>query len=1023
MVVAAPMAERDSVTPLLRVQLLGPFAIHMGGKSAGPWPRRSAKRLLALVCLSPKRRVPREVASDVLFPDLAPRAAANALYSALSSARAVLADLGGPATALLTADHGHIYISPNAPVEVALDLDETSLRAALGMGPGADRDTGLTLALAEDGTLLEDEPYADWSLRRRDDLELVRQDARVALARDRLMGYGRSDANAVIEAWEAVFSHDLASEEAAEALMATYACQGQRQLAVRTYSRCVAGLEELGLEPSAALERAYHGAKHEVANLAPPPAAPRLSFTGNLPTRLSSFVGRQTEQAEVCSLVRSSCLVTVVGPGGSGKTRLALEVAAHLVDEGRLEASFVDLAPVAQAAQVAAVFANALGVREPGSGSIVEVLAEALSGPDLLVVLDNCEHVIVAAAELAELLNRRCPRLRLLATAREPLSIESEHVYRLGPMSLPPAGAGSVQDLAGSDAVQLFVERARAHDSTFVLEAPTAGRVASICRRLDGAPLAIELAAARLASMSLAHLDDRLDQRFRLLTGGPRTALPRQRTLQATVDWSFELLAPPERAVLNRLSVFPGAFELEAAEAVCSDEALPAADIADALGSLVNKSLVMAQRSSGSVRYSLLETIRQYGSERLRAAGGQDALHRTRAAHAQFYLQFAESAGLELHGPDQGLWLRRLDLDWDNLRAALAFFLAGQEGAEAVLRIGNALQYFFWTRCQRYGIDAVLSVLSGPAPVPAAVRAKALCFCGTMVGSTLGWDSEAERRAAGALADQGLELARALGDQGLTGYTLSDSAWLAESLGEHAKALQRAEEGLEIARNLGDKWLIGNSLAALGTVAAAPAEKRALWQEAVEQLKRVGDLAVCSVCMASRAVLELEEEQSAVAGALLEEAIALSEEIGAPLHLYWCWGLLGEARVLEGGFEEAAVCSQKALAGFRRLGLRDLAVSHLINIACCATRLGRHKEAAQLTGSYDVMHSPYLRHAGTPGRSNVFEKLTLLQEKLREDSRDYLRQALGKEAFQLGYATGTRLTFDGAVELALRVTR
>ena len=256
------------------------------------------------------------------------------------------------------------------------------------------------------------------------------------------------------------------------------------------------------------------------------------------------------------------------------------------------------------------------------------MLAEALSGQDLLVV-DNCGHVIVAAAELAELLNRKCPRLRLLATAREPLSIEGEQVYRLGPMSLPPAGAASVQDLAGSDAVQLFVERGRAHDSTLVLEAPTAELVASICRRLDGIPLAVELAAARLASMSLAHLDDRLDQRFRFLTGGPRTALPRQRTLQATVDWSFELLAPPERAVLDRLSVFSGAFELDAAEAICSDEALETADVADALGSLVNKSLVMAERSSGSLRYSLLETIRQYGIERLRAGGDGSGRFRT----------------------------------------------------------------------------------------------------------------------------------------------------------------------------------------------------------------------------------------------------------------------------------------------------------------------------------------------------------------------------------------------------------
>ncbi len=648
MALAGPPGEDDQAGLALCARMLGPFAIYRGDNVAGPWPRLSAKRLLALVLLSPKRRIAREVASEVLFPDLAPLSAANALYNALSSARTVLSAFGAPA--ILVANRTDIYISPAAPLSVDLELHERCIQAALAMPPGTDRDAALTQALSEQGTLLEDEPYADWSLRRRESLELARQEARVGLARDRSMGLGRSEAKSVIEAWEAVFSHDLASEEAAVALMSAYASQGQRQLTARTYNRCRAGLDELGLEPSSALERAYQHAKDEVLDLAWARSVPAAGVTSNLPAPLSSFIGREREQAEACSLLRSSSLVTVTGPGGSGKTRLALEVAAQLVAEAPLEASFVELAPVAEAAHVAAAFAVALGVREQVSRPLGDVLAEALSGQDLLVVMDNCEHVIGGAAELAELLNRRCPRLKLLATAREPLSIESEHVYRLGPMSLPPAGAASVQDLGGSDAVQLFVERARAHDSTFVLEEPTAELVASVCRRLDGIPLAIELAAARLASMSLAHLDHRLDQRFRLLTGGPRTALPRQRTLQATVDWSFELLAPPERDVLNRLSVFSGGFELEAAEAVCCGEALPITDVADALGSLVNKSLVIAQRSSGSLRYSLLETIRQYGGERLLGAGGQAELHRARAAHAQFYLQFAERAAPSCSG-------------------------------------------------------------------------------------------------------------------------------------------------------------------------------------------------------------------------------------------------------------------------------------------------------------------------------------------------------------------------------------
>ena len=274
------------------------------------------------------------------------------------------------------------------------------------------------------------------------------------------------------------------------------------------------------------------------------------------------------------------------------------------------------------------------------------MLSEALAGQDLLVVVDNCEHVIGAAAELAERLNRACPRLRVLATSREPLGIEGERVYRLAPLSLPPEDARSLQDLKGSDAVALFVERARSHDSTFALEEPMAGLVASICRRLDGIPLALELAAARVPGMSLTDLDERLDQRFRVLTGGSRTALPRQRTLEATFDWSFQLLSPAEQEVLTRLSVFSGSFDLEAAEAVCSTDAVAAGDVADLVGSLVDKSLVMAERSAGSLRYSLLETVRQYGAEQLSATGGEAALGRARSAHAEHYLQQAERADL-----------------------------------------------------------------------------------------------------------------------------------------------------------------------------------------------------------------------------------------------------------------------------------------------------------------------------------------------------------------------------------------
>ncbi len=489
-----------------------------------------------------------------------------------------------------------------------------------------------------------------------------------------------------------------------------------------------------------------------------------VELTSNLPTYLSSFVGRETEQAEVASLVRSWRLVTVTGAGGAGKTRLAVEVAARLAEERTGVTCFVDLAPVSEPGIVPAAVASAAGVLEQPGRPLLQVLAEALGGRDLLIVIDNCEHVIGAAAELAEVLDRSCPRVRVLATSREPLAIDGEHVYRLAPLSLPAEDATSLEDLAGSDAVTLFVERARSHDSTFSLDEPVAGLMASICRTLDGIPLALELAAARVPAMSLADLDERLDRRFRLLTGGSRTSLPRQRTLQATFDWSFELLSPAEQMTLMALSVFAGSFDLEAAEAVCSSQAGSGSDVADLVGSLVGKSLVVAERSSGLLRYSLLETVRQYGAERLVATDGEAALGRARSAYAEYYLELAERAEPMILGADQALWLKKLDPDWDNIRSALDYFLSQPGRAEKVLRMGASLDLFFFARYHSYGFDAVSNALAGPDAVPDRVRAKALCRLGFRVFSA-GFDqrtyrSEAAMQAGTAMMEEGLEMCR-----------------------------------------------------------------------------------------------------------------------------------------------------------------------------------------------------------------------------------------------------------------------
>src|SRR3984885_2311785 len=359
-------------------------------------------------------------------------------------------------------------------------------------------------------------------------------------------------------------------------------------------------LRDLGLQRLKDLGRAEHVYQLEARFLQPsfPPLASldNPELPNNLPGQLSAFVGREPELSQVRSLAGSSRLVTLTGAGGCGKTRLALQVAAELLDTARDGVWFVGLAHLTEAEAIPEAIAAVLGLADQrGQRPLLESLIDALREQDTLILLDNCEHVIDGAAKLCGQLVRECPGLRILATSREPLGIDGEHVYRVPSLSLPRPEADAADEVGASDAVQLFVERAQAHGPGFVLDDASAPLVASVCRRLDGIPLALELAAARLSSMSLQQVSDRLGQRFRLLTGGSRNAMPRQQTLQATVDWSFSLLNETERDAIRRLSVFAGGFDLEAAETICaSDGMVDEFEVIDLLHSLVSKSLVIA---------------------------------------------------------------------------------------------------------------------------------------------------------------------------------------------------------------------------------------------------------------------------------------------------------------------------------------------------------------------------------------------------------------------------------------------
>ena len=528
----------------------------------------------------------------------------------------------------------------------------------------------------------------------------------------------------------------------------------------------------------------------------------------NLPWPVTSFVGRASELAELRALVSGgSRLITITGPGGIGKSRLALELAAQALDLADDGVWLVELAPVTDPELVARTVAAILGIREEPGRPMLATLVDAVGVRSLLVVLDNAEHVVGAVAKLAEAVTRSCPRTCLLVTSREPLGISGEHVIRVPSLPVPPADLSAPDRLAAFESVQLFAERATMHRRDFAVADGNSEAVAAVCVRLDGIPLALELAAARLGSLSVQEVSARLDERFRLLTGGSRTALPRHQTLRALIDWSYDLLDFRERDLLDRLSVFAGGWTIAAAAAVASVSARPAGGteewpVLDCLSALVDKSLVQADESAGSTRYRLLETVRHYAAERLALRAGPE-LDATRAAHRDHYLALVETAGAHLRGRDERVWLDRLEAEFENIRAALAFSITDPDGAEPGLRLAAGLHWFCNMRGRGGEVLRALDVLleRPDARLPTHARARALVASCHLI------DHFGSDRAVPSMADEALRIARDLGDNATAADALAQLCWLSFTRGDLETALGRIDEAVGLARATGDTRL------------------------------------------------------------------------------------------------------------------------------------------------------------------------------------------------------------------------
>jgi predicted ATPase/DNA-binding CsgD family transcriptional regulator len=623
----------------------------------------------------------------------------------------------------------------------------------------------------------------------------------------------------------------------------------------------------------------------------------------NLPSELSSFVGREKELTEVKRLLENNRLLTLTGSGGCGKTRLASAAASELVERFEDGVWMVELGSLAEPSLVPQAVASTLGVRERPGSLLAVALSDYLRTRKLLLVLDNCEHLIDACAELAEGWLHSCPGLRVLATSREALGITGEIAWPVPSLSLPDLRRlPDIESLPRYESARLFVERTAAVKPNFTLTEQNAPAVAQVCYRLDGIPLAIELAAARSKVLSVEEISERLDDSFRLLAAGSRTAMPRQRTLHATMDWSHELLGQKERVLFRRLSVFAGGFALEAAGSICVGEELQREEVLELLSQLVDKSLVVAQERDGAARYRILETIRQYGRERLEEAG--EAAH-VRERHAGYYLALAEEAEPKLKGEGQVAWLERLEAEHDNLRAAMRWLLDRGELEEAA-RLGWALWLFWGIRTHlaegRRSMEQALS-LRGSVAMSASARAKALYVVGMMS------NYQGDHLSAEPLVQESLRLFKKLGDKVGKAYALSNAGYVALGQGRYQRAIAVIEEAADLFLEEGEKW---GAAIELGFLAVAWRNQgdheraKRLAERGLAISREIGERQATTSALYTLAILAQTEGEDERARDLLEEGLKLSAELGNEADVAHCLEGLASMYGAEGKIVRAA---------------------------------------------------------------------------------------------------------------------
>ncbi|MBK8550718.1 MAG: tetratricopeptide repeat protein [Ignavibacteria bacterium] len=770
-----------------------------------------------------------------------------------------------------------------------------------------------------------------------------------------------------------------------------------------------------------------------------PPLKTLDARPNNLPVQLTNFIGREKEIEEVKKLLSETHLLTLAGPGGTGKTRLCLQAAAEVIDDFANGVWFVDLAPLKDEKLLLQTVAQVIGVKENPETELLNTITDFLKEKELLILLDNCEHIIDSCSLLAETLISKCPKLKIMATSREALRCRGELMYYVTSLELPDLNPDTTfEKLTQYESVRFFIEKAVSIKPGFQVSTLTAPYVAEICHKLDGIPLAIELAAARVKVLSVEQISERLNDRFNLLISGNRTALPRQQTLRALIDWSHDLLSAKEKILWNRLSVFAGGWTIEAAEKVCSCEELKQNEILDILSNLVDKSLVIFNEQSN--RYRMLETIRQYGEEQLDNLSELDEIMKR---HLTYYVEFAGTAKINLSGFEQKYWMNRLDDESSNFQVALVSSIVRGNRLKGIQLVLFICRYWEVRGFISQAKNWLKEFLNSPEDIPEMEKAGLLQWSGTFEWITGNYEN------AKSFYEKSFLINKELNNKTGIAVSLNNLGLIYNITGEHEKSKEHTEQSYKIFSELGDKALMADSLLNLGSTLInlnEPDKARSVFEECLKVYREIGDARGVGMILTNIGSLYGMKNEYETSRIYFEESLAIQRELQDRRNLAYTVGNLGSILSSMGHHKKAQEYLEESIRLNTEIGNKkglsdslNMLGFDLFKVGDVTYSIYNHKEslklkielsdshgisvcilgiAEALSGS-DESRSALLIGAAEEVRKSSDGKFDEETESIFNSTFSLLKEKLGEKKFEAAFEEGKKMKFDEAVKLAL----